>query len=440
MTTTRRTLLLACLLMLASSCAPALPAPTQAAAASTAETDVVSPTPTTEAGLRLTSFHFQPVTGGLLFIGTVENTQADDLSDLELSLAFIGADGFVKDSRTVRPIPDSLPPSETAGVCILLDPYDGELKPEIRAVAASDSPHNEAKLRLRVVDTRFTAGGQEIMLGEITNHGDEYLRLKGMLLLPGSIGAGPQGAARPLIIPQGFPPGETLPFAAEIIGQVPDSGWHPFLDAIPSGIPDTPPIEIRSEPSLRHSAQGRPFYTLQLRNTGSLPRWLEGEVAFYQGEVLMAISRLTVPVPIRPGETRPISIREFVGLEAGVELNPTEIKDWRVELQFDALASRPALEEIRTLALSVTQFEVIGGLIFMRGELSNQNPEIIDHPTALITARDISGRLLDSAWANPGRELAPGETVDFELTMLLPAGATAELSEFDLQGLGLSPR
>jgi hypothetical protein len=34
--------------------------------------------------------------------------------------------------------------------------------------------------------------------------------------------------------------------------------------------------------------------------------------------------------------------------------------------------------------------------------------------------------------------LRPGESVEFELTMLLPAGVTAELSEFDLQGLGLA--
>ncbi|MEJ2013171.1 MAG: FxLYD domain-containing protein [Anaerolineales bacterium] len=412
--------------------------PAQADLTHTPEPAAASPTPPPETGLKLTSYDFQTVAGGLLFIATVENTQADDLTDLELSLAFLGADGSVAAFRTVRAIPDSLPPGGTAGLWVLLDPHNGELEPQIRSVSVSDGTAYQGRLRLKVLDTRHTAGSQAIILGEITNPGAEYLRLEDMLLLPASIGEGPQGAARPLLAPQGIPPGETLPFAAELLGEAPENGWHSFLDSSPSGIPDSPPIEIQSGPTLRHSAQSRPFYTLQLRNTGSLPRWLAGEVAFYRDGTLMALARLSSPIPIRAGETRPISISEFVGLEAGTDLSPAAMKDWQVQLKIDALASRPALEEIRTLALSVTQFEVIGGLIFMRGELTNQDSEDVMHPSALITARDVSGRLLDSAWANPSETLASGATVEFELTMLLPASTTAELSEFDLQGLGLS--
>jgi len=127
-----------------------------------------------------------------------------------------------------------------------------------------------------------------------------------------------------------------------------------------------------------------------------------------------------------------------VGLPTGVDISPDALEGWEAELIIDALASRPALQETRLLRLEVSQFEQIGDLIYLRGELTNDNPDTVERPSALVAARDVAGNLLDSAWTMPQEVLAAGESVEFEVTMLLPAGVTAELSEFDLQGLGLA--
>ena len=393
-------------------------------------------TPSPEITLELEKFEFVPAPDGTLFLGTFENSLASDLVDLRIDLDLWTPDAALVASQVIRPVPDSLAPGERAGVWAYVDSASGDLHPSLSIASHSSGPLFHSDVDVAILDTRQTASGETILLGELTNRQVGYGRLNDLILLPESIGEGSQGIAKIMLANRGLPPGEAVPFASGVLGEVPEEGWQVFIDASPSGTPDRPPLEIFTEPVLRLSEQGRPFYILQLRNLGSLPRWVSGEAVFSHDDTVMALVDLSTPVPILPGEIRPISLDEFIGLPTGFEPSPEAFQDWQVELKIDSLASRPALAEVQPLRIEVLQFEVIGDLIFMRGELSNDNPGAVEHPSALITARDIGGRLLNSAWSTPRERLAPGASTRFELTMLLPAGTKAELSEFDLQGFG----
>jgi hypothetical protein len=426
------------LLALIPSCSPALATPVPAKPSTTPEPTRTITTPTPEITLALKSYGFVTVPGELLFLGTFENTLERDLVDLQLALELRTAPGDLAASQLIRPVPDSLAPGEEAGLWAQFDSISGELTPSITLASTSSNPLSHSDVEVELVATRKLGSGETVILGLLTNRQIGYGRLNDLILLPTSIGRGSQGIARILLANQGLPPGQAVPFAAEVVGEVPDLGWQIYVDASPSGTPDQPPLELVTEPMLKHSEQGRAFYVFQFQNLGSLPRWLHGEAAFYRDNTLMALADLSMPVPIRPGEIRPIAISEFIGLPLEYDPTPEALREWRVELNLDALASRPSLSEVQTLRIEVLQFEVIGDLVFIRGQLANDNPGVVEHPTALLAARDIGGFLLNSAWSRPTERLAPGESVSFELTMLLPAGTTAESSEFDLQGIGTS--
>ena len=425
-------------LNLQAACTPAANPVSPMARTNTPENTEISPTPPTKISLGLKQYELVSIPGGSLFLGTVENSLEIPLTDLQLELELRDAEGRLAASGEIRPVPAILAPGESAGLWMQLDALEPDLIPSLTIRSYSEGPLFTSEVEVKILETRPSGSGQAIVLGTLTNRQNGYARLDDLVLLPREFGGETPGMARLQLANLGLPPDEAVYFTAEVLGEIPGAGWKAYLAASPSGMPDAPPIEVVTPPAARHSSQGRPFFIFQIRNLGSLSRWLKGQVVFYRGEDLIALARLDTPVPIRPGETRPFSIGEFVGLQTGTDLSPAEVQGWDAVLSIDALASRPALHETRLLRLEVSQFEQIGDLIYLHGELTNENPGTVEQPSALIAARDIAGALLNSAWTMPADMLRPGESVEFELTMLLPAGVTAELSEFDLQGLGLA--
>ncbi len=422
----------------AAACAPAArPVEPTAGTSVPAPTEIFA-TRTPEIHLELKQYELVSIPGSTLFLGTVENSLEIPLSELQLELELRNPDGSLTAALEIRPVPSTLAPGEIAGLWMQLEPLDTDLIPSLTLSSYSEGPLLKSEVEIEILETRTSGSGQTIILGTLTNRQFGYARLDDLILLPKEFTGERQGVARLQLANQGLPPDEAVPFTAEVLGEIPQAGWQVYLAASPFGTPDTPRLEIVAPPEARHSTQGTPFFIFQIRNPGSLSRWLKGQVAFYRGEELIALARLDTPVPIRPGETRPFSISELVGLPTGVDISPDALEGWEAELIIDALASRPALQETRLLRLEVSQFEQIGDLIYLRGELTNDNPDTVERPSALVAARDVAGNLLDSAWTMPQEVLAAGESVEFEVTMLLPAGVTAELSEFDLQGLGLA--
>jgi len=420
-----------------SACASAAqPVPPTAAPTITQPPPTLTPTPALRLELQESSLTADPQ--GLLFLGTFENPLDTPLSGLRLQLELLRPDGAPAAGRTVQPVPGSLAPGATAGLWARFDAADHTLTPALQVVASTGDPVPSTDIEVAVLGAYGGGAGPTTILGTLTSHMAGYARLEDVLLLPRAFGRGPQAAAVLSLANQGIAPGESVPFAAEVQGEQPPQNWQAYVAAVPSGQPDSPALDLVSGPEPARTAQGRIFYTLQLQNTGSLPRWAAGMLAFFQDGELQALARLSTPLPLAPGETRAFAITEFAGADPATDPTQQAALSWDAELVLDALGSRPVLREIRSLELSVEQFEVIGELLFLRGELTNSGSGAVEGPSALIIARDIHGRLLNSAWATPVERLEPGASAAFELTMLLPAGTSAELSEFDLQGAGLA--
>jgi len=157
-----------------------------------------------------------------------------------------------------------------------------------------------------------------------------------------------------------------------------------------------------------------------------LPRWLGGQLALFTEGTLLSLSDISSPYPLQPGEIRVISIKTYPGLPSDPASTLVSMETWQPELRLDALRSRPALEPVLSLKVEVAQFETIGGLIFIRGNLTNEHPAAVVDPSVQVVSRDQSGRVLDSAWVKPAKDLATGDTVSFEM------------SEYDIQGQGIT--
>ena len=400
--------------------------------ASTATAVPSTPTPAwalPEADMRL-----KEVDEGLLLLGTLVNTTGGSISGIELKATLTDVAGLPVAEAMLQPVPSSLAAGESAGFASLFPRMDGQLSATVVVELFDDVTAADVRATLKILDVRPGRDGVMYVVGEAFNPTLSYARLDDILMLAGDP---EQDAAATILIPgnQGLAPRTSVVFLAEVVGTVPEAGWQLFIEASPSGIPDSPNLVLSRPVAAKRTVQGRRYHVIQLQNQGSLARWIGGQLVLYDGEKLLSISALSSPFPLQPGETRVISVKEYPGLPAGMDMEAFD--SLRPEVEIDALRSRPALERMVDLKAEVSQFEAIGDLIFIRGMLTNEGLQTVSKPSILIVSRDQAGLVLDSAWASPAASLPGGESVGFELTMLIPLGSSSEMSEYDILAQGM---
>ncbi len=402
---------------------------------STATGIPVSPTPAWS--ISGPDLELQAIDEGLLLTGTFENTTVSSIAQIELDAQLVDEQGEIVVQASLQPVPSALAAGETAGFAIVFPAPGRPVLPVVRVQAYEQVPANKTRVSVEIMDVRPGNDGQTYVVGEIFNHSFNYARVDDLLLLAAGAATSP-GAA--FLIPgnQGLPPRSSVFFLASVVGMAPVASWRTFVDVSTSGTPDTPKLVLTEPITLHFTDQGRPFHILQIQNQGSLPRWLGGQLALFTEGTLLSLSDISSPYPLQPGEIRVISIKTYPGLPSDPASTLVSMETWQPELRLDALRSRPALEPVLSLKVEVAQFETIGGLIFIRGNLTNEHPAAVVDPSVQVVSRDQSGRVLDSAWVKPAKDLATGDTVSFELTLMLPAGTTAEMSEYDIQGQGIT--
>ena len=97
----------------------------------------------------------------------------------------------------------------------------------------------------------------------------------------------------------------------------------------------------------------------------------------------------------------------------------------------------PADETVSQLELTISQYEVLGSLVFLRGVITNPDDTLIREPSIYATVRNNEGLILSAGWETPIDLLDAGEASEFELSLLLPRGAEPAMLEFDVIAFGL---
>jgi hypothetical protein len=418
---------------LAGGCLAPSPAPLDTPEPASTATDT-PPTPTPAWALPEADLRLQAVDDGLLLLGTLLNATGGSISGIELRAALTDAAGLPVAEAVLQPVPSSLAAGETAGFATLFPQMDDQVSATVIVDAFEAGQVGSVKASIKVLDVRPGRDGRMYVVGEAFNSTLSYARLDNILMLAGDLDEEPAVA---MLIPgnQGLAPRTSVVFLAAVVGAVPEDGWQMFIEAGLSGIPDSPNLVLSGPAAAHHTIQGRRYHVIQLQNQGSLARWIGGQLVLYEADRLLSISDISSPIPLQPGESRVISVKDYPGLPAGMALEAFE--SFSAEIQIDALRSRPALEKMVDLKVEVSQFETIGDLIFIRGLLTNEGLLAVSNPSILVVSRDQSGRVLDSAWVTPAEGLPGGESVGFELTLLIPQGSSSEMSEYDLQAQGM---
>jgi hypothetical protein len=173
-----------------------------------------------------------------------------------------------------------------------------------------------------------------------------------------------------------------------------------------------------------------------LLNENSQPHQLSLTILAKLDGRVIGLVQIEQPVPHIPNEARPFSVslsEHFISIVPGMEW--TDAEDF--EPAIDAHHTNQVAPSPAPLDLKVHQFEVIGSTLFLRGTLSNPLDVQLGSAAVLGSLRTPEGIVQSAGWYSHPEPLDPGESIDFTLSMLVPADFEPAEGEFDLLALGV---
>ena len=396
-----------------------------------------SPTPAPKIGLLSLSLIPGQTPDSWQVIGRLVNKADVPIGAISVTVTLLGVDGKGLDKATVQAIPASLLPEEEA--LFALD-FEGTL-----AVAdTSVEIHAERIPRIRrvqgeILDAiwKINADGGTVILGQITNPGFSQAKLLDLAVLMLGENREPIGYANLVASATRILPRESLPFIA-----LADGGFEPddlvfFLDMVVDTSPPEPDLQFQEFPALQFTDQGVPFFLGSLYNPSSDWVWVSCLLVLESKDELVGLAQISPPLPLQPGGIRPFSIRHFWGIAPEILASEDAMRTLNVHASVEGIAILPADETVSQLEMSISQYEALSSIVFLRGMIKNPGDTLIWLPSVYATVRDNGGLILSAEWENPAELLLAGEASEFELSLLLPRGADPAMLEFDVIAFGL---
>ncbi|TET98877.1 MAG: hypothetical protein E3J30_05815 [Anaerolineales bacterium] len=404
----------------------------------TTPTDIPSsPTPAPE--IELISLHLIPGQGpdSWQAIGRLINKAEFPLGGISVTVTLLGPDGSGLDQATAQAIPASLLPDEEA--LFVLD-FKGTL-----AVADTTTEiYAERIPRIRRVqgeiqDTfwKKNLGGDTVILGQITNPGFSQAKLFDLAVLMLDSDQEPIGYATLVASATHISPRESSPFIALADGDFEPDDLVFFLDMVVDTSPPEPDLQFLELPTLQFTDQGVPFFLGSIHNPSSDWVWASGMLILESEDELVGIAPISPPLPIQPDGIHPFSIQHFWGIPPEILTSEDAMRTLNVSSSVEGIATLSPYETVSQLELSISQYEILGSLVFLRGVIINPDDTLIREPSIYATVRNGEGLILSAGWETPAELLEAGEASEFELSLLLPRGADPAMLEFDVIAFGL---
>jgi len=396
-----------------------------------------SPTPAPEIGLLSINLIPGQDPDSWQVIGRLINKAGFPLGGISVTVTLLGVDGGELDKATAQTIPASLLPDEEA--LFALD-FEGTfaVADTIAEIYAERIPRLQ-RVHGEIRDTTWKQNpeGDTVILGQITNPGFSQAKLHDLAVLLLDENQEPIGYAKLVASSTYISPRESSPFVAVAYGVFEPDGLVFFPDMVVYTSPPEPDLQFQELPALQFTDQGVPFFLGSLHNPSSDWVWASGLVILESEDELAGIAPIRPPLPIQPGGIHPFSIQHFWGISPEILASEEAMRALDVHSSVEGIATLPADETVSLLALSISQYEVLGSLVFLRGVIINPDDTFIQEPSIFATVRNKEGLMLSAGWETPVEQLEAGETSDFELTLLLPRGADPAMLEFDVIAFGL---
>ncbi len=370
-------------------------------------------------------------------IGRLKNEAEFPLGGISVTVTLLGASGGELDKATTQAIPSSLLPDEEA--LFALD-FKGTLAvADTTAEIYAERIPRIQRVHGEIQDTiwKNSPNGETVILGRITNPSFSQAKLFDLSVLMLDENQEPIGYANLMASATRISPRESSPFIALADGYFEPDDLVFFAEMVIDTSPPEPDLQFLELPSLQFTEQGMPFFLGSLHNPSSDWVWASGLLILESEDELVGIAPINPPLPLQPGGIHPFSIQHFWGISPEIIASEDAMRTLNVHSSVEGFATLPPDETISQLELSISQYEVIGSLVFLRGVIFNPDDSLIREPSIYATMRNKEGLILSAGWETPVELLEAGEASEFGLSLLLPRGVDPAMVEFDMIAFGL---
>jgi hypothetical protein len=276
-----------------------------------------------------------------------------------------------------------------------------------------------------------------VILGQITNPGISQAKLLDLAALMLDENQEPIGYANLVASTTRIPPRESAPFIA-----LADGGFAPddlvfFLDMVVDISPPEPDLQFLEPPVLQFTDQGVPFFYGSIHNSSSDWVWASGLLILEDEDELVGIAPINPPLPIQPDGIHSFTIQQFLGISPEILASEDAMRTLNAYASVEGVATLAADETVSLLELSISQYEALSSIVFLRGVTINPGNTLIRQPSIYATARNEEGLILSAGWVSPAEFLEAGEAINFELSLLLPREVDPAMLEYDVIAFGL---
>jgi hypothetical protein len=371
-------------------------------------------------------------------IGRLKNEGEFPLGGISVTVTLLGAGGGEIDKATTQAIPSSLLPDEEA--LFALDLMGDLAVADTTAEIYAERIPRIQRVHGEIQDTTWknNPDGQTVILGRITNPGFSQAKLFDLSVLMLDENQEPIGYANRMASATRISPRESSPFIALADGCFEPDDLVFFVDMVIDTSPPEPDLQFQDLPALQFTDQGMPFFLGSIHNPSSDWVWASGLLILESEDELVGIAPINPPLPLQPGGIHPFSIQHFWGVSPEILASEDVMRNLNVHSSVEGIATLPPDVTISQLELSISQYEVIGSLVFLRGVILNPDDALMREPSIYAAMRNKEGRILSAGWETPVELLETGEAREFILSLLLPRGVDPAMVELDVIAFGLT--
>ena len=371
-------------------------------------------------------------------IGRLINKAEFPLGGISVTVTLVGAEGLELDKATAPAIPASLLPEEEALFAV---DFDGTLAvvDTTAEIYAERIPRiRRAQGEIQKTTWQISSEGDTVILGQITNTGVSQAKLLDLTVLMLDENQEPLGNATLVVSSTHIPPRESAPFIASADGEFEPDDLVFFLDMVVDTSPPEPDLQFPEPPALQFTEQGVPFFLGSIYNPSSDWLWASGLLIFEDEDEIVGIAPIDPPLPIQPGGIYSFTIQHFWGISPETLASEEAMRTLNAHASVEGVATLAADETVSLLELSISQYEALGSIVFLRGVITNPGDTLIRQPSIYATVRNEEGLIMSAGWVSPAELLETGMASDFELSLLLPREADPAMLEYDVIAFGLN--
>lgn len=415
-------------------------APTDSPSHTPSPTRPPSPTATPETVVTILEISLiQPMPGGeWQLIGLLENRASYAIGDVALRLTMRAATGGKLERATAPASLTAIPPGGQS-------PFSFELQrpPELDTMELDvqswvQVDYAAPSLSVETLREVPSDGGAEI-LGLVANQGQSPAALVDLFLVSRNAGGELNGFGRLSAGPAILPPGEKIPFRADLASEQDTDELLAFPDARTVDHRQAEPSAVLiGEPALRQDPQGNPHLIGEVTNQSQARTWESALFGLRLGPDWLLVLKIMDPLPLDPGERRAFLSDDLPGLQAMLAQRDADLGSVQVEAWIDPPSADRPVPQAAPLEVEIRSYEMIGSSIFMRGVISNSGDAEVFRPTVHCTIWTTGGELVSAGWNTPQASLEPGEGVQFILWMPQPEGADPTYFEPNVWAAGLA--